>query len=233
MLRISRPFLISALGLSLLGLGCTKQAPQNQASQPKPQPKPSNNPSVLLFPPEAKPNPTVNDELKEILKNFRLANSLRTEFDMTTSQGEVKGKFVFVRPNRFQGTMLAQGGNLNLIVVDDSLFLQVGEGKWSNLSNQPSSRALTDTLKKALSGNSTFDAASANEEALVTKSRDDGRSCDLYKTNAKTADGHIVQLEICAENTLPKFVNMTTDQGPVRISYTDYNKLFLIEKPVN
>lgn len=232
--RIPRPFVVSCLGLSLFGLGCQPQTtPPTQAPTAKPQAKPSANPSVLMFPPEAKPNPTVNDELQQILKNFREATSLRTEFDMTTSQGQVKGRFSFIRPNRFKGTMTASGGNLNIVVVDDSLYLQVGTAKWSNVSNQPSSRVLTDTLKRALSGNSTFDAAGANTEALVTKSHDDARSCDAYRTTAKTAEGAIVSIEICADKGLPRYVDMTTDQGPVHISYTDYNTLFLIEKPTN
>lgn len=232
--RIPRSFLVGGLGLSLLGVGCSpKILPTQNPAPAKPQPKPSANPSVLMFPPEAKPNPTVNEELQSILKNFREATSLRTEFDMTTSQGQVKGNFSFIRPNRFKGTMTSSGGNLNIVVVDDNLYLQVGAGKWSNLSNQPSSRTLTDTLKRALSGNSTFDAASASTETLVTKTRDDARACDSYKTTAKTAEGAIVSIEICAEKGLPRYVDMTTDQGPVHISYTDYNTLFLIEKPVN
>ncbi len=230
--RLPRSFALSLLSLSLLGLGCSAK-PEAKPVAPKPQPKSSQNPSVLLFPAEAKPNPTVNEELQEILTNFRNANSLRTTFDMTTSQGQVKGNFQFIRPNRFKGTMEAQGSNLDIVVVDDSLYLKAGNSPWGNLSNQPSSKGLTDTLRKALSGNSTFDAAGANSQALVTKNHDDARSCDAYKTTAKTAEGAIVSIEICAENKLPKYVSMTTDQGPVRISYTDYNKLFLIEKPLN
>lgn len=230
--RLPKQLALCLVTSSLFGLGCAPKTEVKPVEQKMP-PKSSQNPSVLLFPAEAKPNPTVNEELQTILSNFRQANSLRTKFDMTTAQGQVQGNFQFIRPNRFKGVMQAQGSSLEIVVVDDSLFLKAGDKPWANLSGQPSSKTLTDTLRKALSGNSTFDAASANSHALVTKSHDEARACDAYKTTAKTADGSVVSIEICAANMLPKFVSMTTDQGPVRISYTDYNTLFLIEKPLN
>jgi|GEM_PF-3375509 len=232
MLSRSSSFLaLPCLCLALFGLGCNKQNTPTQAPQ-KVVAKPSANPAVLLFPPASKPNPTVNDELKEVLKNFREANAVHTKFEMSSQQGPLKGDFYVIRPNRFKGTMDTSGGKVEIVIVDNSFFLKADGSQWLDFSNQPSSRAMTDTLKRAMSGNSALDSTGSSDTTLITKTRDESRGCDLYKTTAKAGDGSIVSLEICAENKLPKFVDMTTPQGPVRISYTEYNGLFLIEKPL-
>ncbi|MCC7357211.1 hypothetical protein IT408_01765 [Candidatus Uhrbacteria bacterium] len=230
--RLPRFFVFGLVLLSVFGFGCSSKKPEvKTASQPKQPIKSSNNPSVLLFPAETNPDAAITKEYQEILANFQKMNSFTTSFDMSTSQGQSKGVFQFIRPNRLSGNMQTDGGTFNIIIVDNALFLKTENGKWEDFSNQPQTKNLIDMLQKVLSGNTAFDANNLNPDALVLKSHDDLRSCDLYKTTVKTPQGKLASIELCAENKLPKHVSMVTDLGPVRIDYSDYNKLFLIEKP--
>lgn len=227
-----RKLLLLALVLtSLTGAGCSKKKPE---PAPAPQPKPASaNPAVVAFGTTQTGDAAINAELDAILKNFRQVKSFRMRFSYSTPQGLLTSTLEYLRPNRFRGLMqVASQPSTEVIVVDQSLYMRPTGGKWVNLSGTESAKAVGASLQNALSGSASLDKIGVDPNAIVKKTRDDGRKCDLYKSSVKSQDGTPGELEICADNQLPKFVTMTTQQGPFTFEYYDYNTLFLIEKPM-
>jgi hypothetical protein len=223
----SLPVLLAAS--LLFGAGCSKPVP---APTPAKQ-QPSSNPSVILFPPSGAPELSVNQELQKILENFRDLKSFRTKYSMATPQGQVAGQFDFIKPDRFKGQMtLGTAGTTDIVIIGESIYIRANNGNWVNYSKAPSAKTISDALKKGMGGSSNLEALGVNDNAIVKKTRDEERKCDLFKATVKNAEGAVVSLELCADNKLPKYVQISTPQGPVNIEYYDYNSLFLIEKPI-
>ena len=223
------PFIL--LLTSLTGAGCFKKKPEPVAV---PQPKPASaNPSVVAFGTSQTGDAAINAELDAILKNFRSVKSFRMRFSYSTPQGLLTSTLEYLRPNRFRGIMqIANQPATEVIVVDQSLYMRPTGGRWVDLSGTESAKAVGSSLQSALSGNASLDNIGVDPNAVVKKTRDDGRQCDLYKASVKSQDGTPAALEICAAGQLPKFVTITTQQGPFTFEYYDYNTLFLIEKPM-
>ncbi len=214
--------------LMLMGFGCSK--PASPTAQQAKNTQPSKNPQVILFPPAGTPTLSVNDEFRQIFLNFRDLKSFRTSFSMTTDQGSVTGTFRFLRPDRFQGTLHTKDGDSDLIVVGSSFYLRPKGAPWLNYTNTPAAKGLTTQLRQAMDqGSSNF---GITDDTIVTKTHDEIRDCDEYKTQAKTAHGAVVSLDVCAVNKLPAYVTIQGPQGPSVIQYDQYNQLFTIEKPI-
>lgn len=221
------------LTVSLLGAGCSKKTESKQPSpQAQKQPTSSQNPPVIVFPNSASPNATVNDELNAIIQKFRELKSFRIKFTLPSAQGDVSSSLSFLRPNRFSGTMqLGTQPPTDIIVVDDSLYMRTQGSKWLDLSGTQTASVLSNALRSALNGDTSLDKVGIDAGVSVKKSRDESRSCDLYKAVVRSSDGSPASLEICAISGLPKYVTITTQKGPFSFEYYDYNVLFLIERP--
>ncbi|GEM_PF-643111 len=229
------PILVIA-SLSLFGLGCQKKSATSATSTTKllqPMTVTPSNQGVLTLPPASAPDSNVNTELSDSLNSFRALKSFRVKFTMVTPQGRLKANLEFVKPNRFRGVLeVGQASKTEIIAVDDSLYLRANNSQWANLSNTQAAQALRASLKQALSGDTSLDKIKLDETALVKKSRDEARQCDLYKTTTRNATSNTTVIEVCAVNGWPKYVSIQGDTHPIEFEYYDYNKVFLIERPV-
>ncbi len=225
-----RLFVAALLVLAFTGAGCLKQ---KAPTPPTPQPTAPSTPPVVTFETTETGDAAINAELDFILKNFRTVKSFRMKLTSEAPQGELKSTLEFLRPDRFRGTMqLASQPSMDIVVVEDSLYLRPQNGAWVDLSGTSSAKSVGTALRNALSGDASLDKIGVDPSSIVKKTRDDGRQCDLFKATVKTPDGKPAALEICAANGLPHYVTITSAQGPLTFEYYDYNALFLIERPI-
>ncbi|MEK7116293.1 MAG: hypothetical protein AAB879_02780 [Patescibacteria group bacterium] len=221
---------ISLLLFSLTGVGCLKK---RVPTIPPPSQPLTNTPAVVSFQPSKTSDTSTNAELDAILKNFRSVKSFRMKLAYATPQGDFTSTLEFLRPHRFRGLMqIANQAATEIIVVDDSLYMRSSGGKWTDLSGTEAAKVVGSSLKNSLSGDSSVEKIGVDPDAVVKKTRDDARRCDLYKARVRSTDGSPADLEICAADGLPHFVTLTTQHGPFTFEYYKYNELFLIEKPV-
>ncbi len=215
--------------LPLMGVGCfNKRAP----TTPPPSKPLARTPSVVAFESSQTGDASINAELDTILKNFRGVKSFRMKLTYATPQGEFASTLEFLRPRRFRGVMqIANQTATEIIIVDDSLYIRPSGGTWTDLSGTEAAKAIGASLRNSLSGDTGLDALGVDPSAVVKKMRDDTRACDLYRAAVRSQDGKPASLEICAIDRLPKYVTITTEQGPLTFEYFDYGKLFLIERP--
>lgn len=226
--HLSRSGIVFIIIPLLFGAGCRSAA--MPAAQTPAAPS-SNTPYI----PPSEP-PKILDprtELRNAIVAFTQVKSFRTKVRVSSSQGEMKAVLEFNKPNRFRGTVeLGKSETAEIIVVDTSLYMRVNQQQWLNLSKTSSAKTIGDTLKNALNGDSNLEAIGLDESTPVTKAFNAERGCDMYETSVKSLDGKTNPVHVCVRDGLPKYLDLTTPQGPVYLEYYDYNALFLIEKPL-
>ena len=231
---------IVSASLSLFGAGCSKSQTSvtpsltSQATATaQTTATPSKNPVVVSFGGSQAPDQSTNDELNAILKAFHEVKSFHIHFSLPSTQGSVSSDLIFQRPNRFTGTMqVANQPSTEIIVVENSLYIRTAGSKWYDLSGTSMATQLGTSLQSALNGKTSLDKIGVDPNVNVKKTHDAARNCDAYDAVITATDGQPASLSICATNGLPKFVTITTQQGPFTFEYSDYNKIFDIEKPM-
>ncbi len=220
--------------LASIGAGCANPfAAKKPVSPPVPvQAQPSNNPSVIMFPPASAPVPSVNDELRAAFQNFHELKSFRSKFKMTSPDGPISGTLTFIRPDRFSGSMQIKETKSDLIVVGTSLYVRPEGAAWLDYSKTPASKTMSEQLRKSMDSGNTVENFGITDDTIIQKSHDDVNGCDEYKTVAKLANGQAVSLDVCVANRLPKYVHVEGSQGPSTMEYDKYNALMTIEKPL-
>lgn len=219
----------SAALIALLGAGCAKGA--KTPATPEQNGQNPGNPNVLMFPPSEEPSPTINEELRTVLRNFQEAKSFHAQLAMNTPNGAATGEFDYLKPSRVKGTFnVPNTPPSEFVIVDDALFIKAN-GAWVDLSKTPSAKAMGDLLRRGISQPGALQDMGVSDQAVVKKERDNARGCDNYRTVVKAADGSAASLEVCAADGKPKFLGMQMPIGTVNVQYSKYGASFLIEKP--
>lgn len=219
-------FIVGAL--SCAGFGCSKppvaaptQAPQSTSQAPVPFP---------TFVPEEKAL-TTKEELSQILKNYNATKSFRASIHTKTPDGEYVGAMEFAKPDRFHALIRTGPKNdTELIIVGNNLYMKEQDKAWKDLSSSRGSRTLGEAMRSALTEN-TLDQLVLSDAVTVEKSDDSVRSCALYTTQITNQSG-TRQIQICAAEGLPKFLEVTLKDGSNTIEYFDFNEVFSIYKPL-
>jgi len=211
---------------ALLGFGCSKTPP------PAPKPTPSapltGQQQFPTFVPQENQK-TPREELQQILQNYADTKSFRAKVESKSGTSDITGVMEFAKPNRFHGIIQSDPQTqMELIIVDNALFMRNVGGTWIDLSSSRGSRTLGEGMKNALSGTDGLQQLVADNANNVDKTEDPARTCSLYTLHIKDKT-----VGICVAGGLPKYVDTTNTDGSTNsIEYLDYNAVFTIAKPM-
>jgi hypothetical protein len=219
---------------AICGAGC--KSPFKQSTQePAEYSKTTSTSAVNVQPAKAAPTEQeVRADLRAALQNFHEAKSFRANVTLKTSEGTFKARMDMQKPNRVRGQYdLRPGTRVDMIAVDSSLFMRFNDDPWANISKIPSAQTLSNAMKDSLTGNSSLDNLGVDDALPVKRTVDRSRKCDLYSTTLTDKEGKAYEVEICVADGLPKFLELKSPTNPLKVEYSDYNTVFLIEKPAN
>lgn len=227
--------LLAFVGWKWVYPGLTYKPPMSTSTVQAILPPVDNSPSNPTKTPTST-TPTAADyraALQEAVKNFQATKSFRAKVTVSATEGDINAVLEFAKPSRFRGTIQASDNTTaQIIVVDNSLFMQVNNQPWLDLTNTPSAKTIGDTLKNALNGDSNLDDIGLDGSVPITESRDTANNCDSYQTSVKTASSTSNAVTLCIADGLPKYMNLQTSNGPIHLDYYDYNTVFIIAKPI-
>lgn len=231
-----RSFVLIPLSICVLfGFGCKKDAAsQNPTTTPRE--------AQVYLPPEA-PAESEQDrnlrELREAIQNFENAKTFRAKMSLTSSDGNVSGQIDVMLPDRFHGTMQSPGANgktetSELIGVGDMLYVKAQNSLWAYVKDPVKAKAYAKAFRSSI-GNQFSHFFDGQQAALEVKKTHDGSlGCDRYSTTvaSATSTSDKAEIQICVSNALPKRITIKAQDGSANIDYFDYNKLFVIERPI-
>ena len=215
--------------IAVIGAGCVRRPGQPFFSSATPTWAIPPSPAESDAPAPSNPK----EELKMALDAFKALTSFRATVSLPTKDGVLTGSLDFQKPDRFHATI--KTGNvepIEIIIVKDSLYLRNKEISWIDFSKKSGSKDVSNSLKAALSGDSSLDKLVLGDAAEIKKTMDEDAQCVQYSTTLKTEKGEQIPVDVCVANGLPKRVTMTTAQGAFIVDYHDYNAIFLIERPL-
>jgi hypothetical protein len=223
-------FVALIIGLSatvLVGLGCSKKkTTQNVSGEER---------SQLAWLPPA-PSSESEDaknlrELKEAVEAFGSVKSFRATLVVTNANGTTNGSIKIQKPNRFHGTITADGAKeMEVIGIEKSLYVKIDEKTWIPIQSPEFSKTVTGAFQSSVSGNTALSGNLFPEGTAVSKKAGSGGTCDEYSTSIEQ-DGASTELIICVSKGLPQYIEATSALGSIRTEYTDYDQVFTIERP--
>ncbi len=220
-------FIIGLSAMVLMGFGCSKK--QTNAT-PSPD-APVNN---AYLPPV--PTPETDEaknlrELREAIEAFGSVKSFRAKLSVTNANGTTNGSIEIQKPNRFHGTITAEGAKETEVVgVERSLYIKADEKTWIPVKSPEFSKTVTDAFQSSVSGNTALSGNLFPEGTVVSKNPGVAGACDEYVTKIEQ-DGTSTELTVCVSKGLPQYIEATSPVGSFRTDYTDYNEVFTIERP--
>jgi hypothetical protein len=226
---------IAVTSLSLFGWGCK---PSDVPTSNLPPPT-SRTPDIYL-PPEPPPESEMARnlrELREAIINFQSARTFRAKIAVTSANQKLSGQIDIMKPNRFHGTLQMPGKDgamelMEVIGVENSLYIRLAENIWTYLKNPEQAKALTQAYRSAVDGEGSVLTTVLPDGTDVTKTRDAAMNCDRYVAPVKDADGSKMELRVCVAGGMPKRIDIVASAGSAAIDYFDYNKLITIERPL-
>ncbi len=175
-------------------------------------------------------------ELREILSRFRDAKTFRAAFTLETKDGPVTGRIDVMKPDRFHGVVTApkdgKTDTSEVIGVSRSFYIKLGPDVWTYVKNEKQAALLTKAFRSAADGNTAELSSVIPDTAKVERSTNPTLSCRVYTTTITDAAGATSKLSVCASNGLPKRIEVFPQEGSVTIDYTDFNAMFVIERPL-
>lgn len=220
--------------IALLGFGCSKpEATPTGTTTTTPQEA-----QVFLPPPPAPESDSQRNmrELRDALLRFEDAKTFRAKMTLTTKDGTVSGQIDVMKPERFHGTMGSTQSNgasdkSELIGIGDMLYVRVAKDQWAYVKDPAKAKAYTTAFRASINSQASILPAVLPENTTVAKTRDNSLGCDRYSMTISDASSSAA-VQVCVANGLPKRIILTPDGGSATIDYFDYNKLFVIERPV-
>jgi len=170
-------------------------------------------------------------ELKQALKNFQEAKSFKANVDLTVADNEMKANLFVAKPNRFKGVITTKDVSMEIILVENDMYLKMDEGDWARLAPSADNKKTIDKVKKTINGDDSLENMGVDDSRPITKYRRSDKNCDVYQTELKSASGDFQAVKICVDKELPKLLETRTDDGTLSMEYYDINSVFLIERP--
>ncbi len=223
-------FVALIIGLSatmLVGLGCSKKQTDQKVSDQQ------QSPQAWLPPSPAPENEDAKNlrELREAVGAFGSVKSFRSKLTVTNANGTTNGSIEIQKPDRFHGTISAEGGKeMEVIGVEKSLYVKIDEKTWIPIQSPEFSKTVTGAFQSSVSGNTALTGNLFPDGTVVTKKPGGGGTCDEYSTSIEQ-DGAKTDLIICVSKGLPQYIEATSAIGSIRTEYTDYDQVFTIERP--
>jgi hypothetical protein len=216
----------------LLGAGCGRSKTPGSLSG-------SSTGSDVYLPPPADAETeeqVARRELREALQNFREAKTFRAKFSLQTKDGPVSGQIDVTKPDRFRGTVTApkdgKTETSEVIGVASSFYIKLGPDVWTYVKNQKQAALLTKAFRSAVDGSSSALSAVIPDSATVTRSKNPTLSCQVYTTTLNDEAGNPFKMTVCVAAGLPKRIEIFPSEGSITIDYFDFNKMFVIERPL-
>jgi len=225
---------LAVSSLSLFGWGCKKpEVPVNPPASGVRQPD-------TYLPPDQPPESEAARnlrELREAIGNFQSARTFRAKLSVTSGSQKLTGQIDVMKPNRFHGTLQIpskEGATetMEVIGVENSLYIKLAENIWTYLKNPEQAKALTEAYRSAVDGEGSVLTSVLPDGTDVKKTRDATLNCDRYTAAVKDSDDSDMELRVCIADGLPKRIDIVASAGTATIDYFDYNKLITIERPL-
>lgn len=220
-------FLIMA---TTIGAGCARR-PTNAT----PNATTSNEPLVWLptSTPSTEKISTPLEELRAAIVAFQNTKSFKSKLYIDNTSGKTTGQIDVLKPGRFHGTLHLPSSDTDaeIIGVDTTLYVKSSDTAWVQISSPSMSKQLSDTFRSATNGSGALINETLPDGTVVTKKYDNLHSCEAYSTTLTPSGGQRADLVVCVAKGLPASLDIKTKDSHVSVEYTDYNSLFIIERP--
>lgn len=222
--------LISLLLTASIGAGCTKTSLKgSQKNAPPFEP-------LVWLPTTTRSDErtlTPLEELRNAIEAFQNVKSFKSKLYVDNASGKTTAQIDVLKPSRFRGTIRVPTSNngAEIIGVDSSLYLKPEGAPWVELSSPAMAKQLTETFRSAANGSGALIREALPDGTVVTKKRDNVHACDSFTTTLTSTKGPNIDLTICVANGLPSLLDIRAKDSHVSVTYTDYNSLFIIERP--
>ncbi len=189
--------------------------------------------SLAYLPPktEATESQIYLGELRDVLSNFASAKSFRSTIMLSIDNQRTSGEIEIAKPGRFRGRVNVSGEELEVIGVEDVLYILSPEGVWVPLRSEQITGQLQETFAAALQGEDSDSSAVLSDDVNVTKQNNAANNCDEYLAAFRDENGNDVELTLCAQNGYPVTIELKRAEGFVQSEYSDFNDIIIIERP--
>lgn len=215
--------LLAAAGLAWLGWYATVRHPVTDGRIA------STNAAFLPEPSAVSDDERNLRELQTVLANFQNAKSFRAHVTVQSDTWQTSGDVEIAKPNRFHGTMTVDGQTVDVIGVEDVLYVKSPENVWVPVKSEQLTAQLRDAFSAALDGADGSELLPAGTS--VTRVQNKNGGCDAYRAAFTDTDGNDVIMDVCEENGYPARIDISRADGTVRSDYKDFNALIVIERP--
>ncbi len=218
--------LLFVMALVLTGAGCgKKEAIQNKTDAS------SGSSDLVSRSAKVSTEADFRVELKQALKNFQEAKSFKADLVMKVAGNELNATLSVAKPNRFKGVVKTKEAAMEIILVEEDMYLRMNDGNWTKFASTAKNKAIIESVKKSINGESSLENMGVDEAKPITKMRRSDKECDVYETELTTASGGYQAVKICIDKELPKILETRTEDGSLTMKYYDINSVFLIERP--
>ncbi|MCR4278409.1 MAG: hypothetical protein NUV81_00705 [bacterium] len=170
-------------------------------------------------------------ELQTILKNFQNAKSFRSHVSIKLPDQTTEGDIEVSKPARFHGSMDVSGQTLDVIGVEDILYVKNPDGIWIPVKSEQLATQLQQAFSIVSNGSTDeVNILPAGTTVSKQKSRSDV-SCITYHAEYTDSDGNDTTMDICATDGFPVRIDLVRADGTIQSDYKDFNTVIVIERP--
>ncbi len=230
-----RRLFLAIAAFSLLGAGCLKQSPTPPPSKPAPVAKAPAAQTPTDQGDDTAPTLSPAEQLSAALLRFRDLKSFRAKLSLPDAKVAITGTIEVSKPERLRASLnLGDLVTMDIVIAGASSYVRSNTGPWTDISRSSEGRRLSGMVVGLTTGRNSVSSYGIKKDDNVSKSRDNGKNCDLYDAKLKASDGTIKEIFVCvSDDGMVKYVKLQTpDQGQATFDYYDHNQLFLIEKPI-
>ncbi|MDD2785685.1 MAG: hypothetical protein PHS79_02200 [Patescibacteria group bacterium] len=171
--------------------------------------------------------------LANAIKKFRAAKSFRTSITQTSANGTITGVIEYIKPLRLHAVLKTDDKKtLELIIVGETVYVRTSTNSWE-MSNDAFAKDFGRSFfASMLITDDSISSFGIADDAPITLQANTQKRCTAFKTQYKQ-DDKMLDMSFCIDST-GSIAGMTTKvkDGEIDSSYTDYNDLFSIERPM-
>ncbi|MFA6429923.1 MAG: hypothetical protein WCV84_05520 [Patescibacteria group bacterium] len=170
--------------------------------------------------------------LRQVMKNFANVNSFRVTFTIPGKSGLVQGTAEFQRDQGLHGIFqVPNAQNTEMYLVKDLVYVRAGTSTWLNLTDSPEGQTAKEALASVFSSTNTDNRLYIDKKATVQTS-EDPRGCKMHAITQHISGLGKQTIQLCIKNDLPMIISMILPEGPLEMSYTDFNQRMELNPPM-
>jgi len=222
-------YLLIALiaGMSIVGLGWYAY------SHPRIDPKKSGYQSSAYLPDrkEISEEDQNMQEFLTILDHFQNAKSFRSHVSIKLPDQTTEGDIEVSKPGRFHGSMDVSGQTLDVIGVENILYVKNPDGIWIPVKSEQLATQLQQAFSIVSNGSTNGTDLLPPGTTVSKKQTKSDSACTTYYAEFIDDAGNDTTIDLCAKDEYPVRIDLVRADGSVQSDYKDFNSVIVIERP--